>query len=65
MTAAERFLDAVRVSWDSLDPWQATAECGLSEVDEDALRVFCDEAGEDYDAAEREVLDAVRARVNR
>lgn len=62
-TAAERFLDAVSVSWDSFTPWEATAREGLSEVDEDALREMCDESGEDYDAAEAAVLDAVRGKV--
>lgn len=62
-TAANRFLDAVLASWDSLEPWEATAAKGLAEADEDALQAFCDEAGEDYQVAEAEVLTCVRAHI--
>lgn len=62
-TAADRFIDAVMVSWDSRGPWEATAKKGLADVDEDALRSFCDESGDDYDTAEAEVLEYVRAKV--
>ena len=65
-TAAERFIDEISASWDSSDPYVATAEAGyLAEVDEDALRTYCGEAGEDYDTAANEVLAYVRERVAR
>lgn len=64
-TAADRFTDAIATSWDSSDPYELTAELGLSEVDADALRTFCEEAGDDYHTAEAEVLAYVRAKVIR
>lgn len=64
MTAAARaFLDAVRAAWDSRDPWAQTARKGLCDVDEGALRALCEESGEDFAAAEAEVLAHVRAKV--
>lgn len=62
-SAAERFLSEIEQSWDRLDPYEATAEKGLSEVDEDALRSYCGESEEDYQTAEAEVLSFVRAKV--
>ncbi len=62
--AATRFIDAIRVSWDSRSPYEATAKNGLSDVDADALRDICDETGESYEDAEAEVMDSIRRRVN-
>lgn len=62
--SADRFLTDIRTSWDSPAPWQATAERGLSQYDQDALRGFCRETGEDYAAAEAEVLAAIRERAS-
>lgn len=62
-TAAERFIDAVEISWDHRACWEDTAAEGLSEVDENALRSFCGQSGDDYGAAEAEVMEYVRAKV--
>lgn len=61
--AAQKFLDAVEIAWDSATPWEATAELGLSGVDADALMDFCDKSGENYDQAEAEVLACVEQKV--
>jgi len=61
--AATRFIDAIMVSWDSLEPYQATAEKGLADVDEDTLQTYCDESDEDYGDAEAEVLAFVRGKL--
>ena len=63
-TAAERFIDAITQSWDSRTPYALTAERGLSDVDADALRAICDETGDDYDAAEVEVMEYIRGKVS-
>lgn len=63
-SAASRFLDEVMVSWDSSEPWENTAALGLSDVDSDALRTYCDESDEDYAEAEAEVLSFVRRKVS-
>lgn len=64
-SAADRFISDVIVSWTSREPWEDTARQGLSDVDEDTLRSFCEEASEDYGTAEDEVLKFIRARVAR
>jgi len=64
LEAANRFLAAAAVSWDSADPWLATDSDGLSDEDEDSLRQMCDEADCDYDAAKDVVLAAVKAKVD-
>ncbi len=64
-TAADQFTDAILTTWDSRDPYEATAARGLSETDAAALHDLCAETGEDYAAAEAEVLAFVRARLAR
>ena len=61
--AAERFLKSVAAAWDSRDCWELTAAEGLSEFDDDALVSLCDDEGEDYPTAYREVMAAVREKV--
>jgi hypothetical protein len=62
--AAGRFMEAIDAAWDSLDPYEATAKAGeLAEPDADALRAICGETGDDYDAAEAEVLSLIRNQV--
>ncbi len=63
--AADRFVDGISVSWDNRDCYEATAEKGLSETDEDSLRALCDETDEDYKTAEAEVLAFVRSHLAR
>jgi hypothetical protein len=64
-SAARRFLQDIRISWDSSDPWEQTATLGLSDEDGSTLRLFCEESGEDFEAAAAEVLERVRAKVTR
>lgn len=60
-TAARKFFDAVLVSWDSREPWENTAVNGaLFDEDGDALRSFCETTGEDFDAAEADVMALIR-----
>ena len=61
--AADRFTNAVLVSWDHVDCWARTAQDGLAEPDVNALRELCEEGGEDYETAEAEVLAFVREKV--
>ncbi len=61
--AAERFLTDVAISWDHRDCYVQTALRGLAEPDAEALASFCVEEHEDYDEAENEVLENIRARV--
>jgi hypothetical protein len=63
-TAASRFTSGIQTSWDHRDCYEQTARRGLSDVDTEALRAICEETGEDYDAAESEVMDFVRAKVS-
>lgn len=61
-TSAKRFLASVCLSWQSSpEPWDLTAERGLADVDAEDLATMCDESGDDYAAAEAEVLHAIRA----
>jgi hypothetical protein len=61
--AASRFIDGLEVAWDSAEPYRATAEAGrLAEPDEESLRRFCEETGDDLERAEAEVLDYIRDR---
>ncbi len=65
-TAADRFTDSALTAWDHRDCWTATAEKGyLAEPDADALRTLCEETGDDFDTAEAEVLEFVRAKAAR
>lgn len=57
--AADRMIDGIIETWDSRDQYVLTAEHGLSEPDEEVLRSYCEETGDDYERAEREVLDWV------
>ena len=59
--AADRFTDAIYVSWDSFTPWDDTAREGLSDVDCGTLRLFCEETGEDFDLSRQQVEGFVRA----
>jgi len=60
--AAEQFLTEVRVTWDSAEYWEDSAD-GLSETDVDTITEYAAAAGEDAEAACAEVLAAVRAKV--
>lgn len=62
-TAADRFTDAILVSWDSREPWLMTAERGLSDYDAQALRDLCAETGDDYETSAADVLRFVRQKV--
>lgn len=62
-TAAKRFLDAVEIAWDSPAEWEATAERGLSSHDLHVMRCFACEAHERPSIVEKEILSAIRAKV--
>jgi len=61
--AAQKFLSEIQTSWDSLDPWQATAEKGLAEYDRDALKKYAKETGENFRTVASEALAAIREHV--
>lgn len=62
--AAGRMIQALDAAWDSLTPYAMTAEAGyLADPDADALRAICEETGEDYAAAEAEVMSLIRNHV--
>lgn len=62
-TAASKFIESALVAWDSRDPWEQTAAKGLADVDADALHALCEDAGEEYDDAEAEVMAFVSQKV--
>lgn len=62
---AKRFLEAVELSWDSPEPWQNTAERGLSQYDQHVVRCWARKEGERPSIAEREIVKAARERVTR
>lgn len=61
--AAEKFISEIQTSWDSLDPWEATAEKGLAEYDRDVLKGYAKESGENYKTVAAEALEAIREHV--
>lgn len=62
--AADRFTDSVLESWDSFDCYESTLRLGLSDTDSDALWKMCQESGDNYTAAESEVLAWIRKMVD-
>lgn len=62
-SAANQFIDGIATAWDHRDCYTQTAASGLSETDAAALRSLCDTTGEEYETAEREVMEFVRAKV--
>jgi hypothetical protein len=61
--AARTFLAAISETWDSFEPYRLTAHAGeLARVDAEALAEMCAASGDDYAAAEAEVLAAIRHR---
>jgi len=62
--AAAAFIDIIEESWDRLDPWEMTVEEGyLADPDEEVLRELCEESGESYKRAEREVMECIKDHV--
>lgn len=62
--AAAAFIDIIEESWDRLDPWEMTVEEGyLADPDEEVLRELCEESGESYKRAEREVMEYIKDHV--
>jgi hypothetical protein len=63
--SAEEFIDGISISWDSLDPWEATAQKGLSEYDSEGLADLCEEFEESFLESKAEVLRVIREKVAR
>lgn len=62
--AATAFIKQATRAWDSRGPWEDTAKAGtLAEHDKGVLVGICADTWEDYDRAEREVVDYCRERV--
>lgn len=59
-TSAQEFIQSVLISWDSVDPWIATIEQGLSDFDRAVLLVMCAANGDDSEESERQILAAIR-----
>ena len=62
--AASAFLNEARQAWDSREPWESTAAEGcLAYSDAEVLAGMCEDTGEAYDRAEREVVAYCREKM--
>lgn len=60
MRAVTRMMTEIDAAWDDITPYQLTRDAGyLADPDEERLRTICEEEGEDFEEAHKQVMSLI------